>query len=86
MAGLMSGGKSFPFMYKGLATDCMAASSGWWITNDNTTNLPVNSYKFGLLIVFYTYDNFEVRIFVNNNSDRKIYVKTAGVSIGWKDF
>lgn len=73
-------------MYKGLAADCMTAGSGWWLTNDNTGNMPVSSYKYGVLIVFYATSEAEVRMFFNNHGDRKIYSKSAGTSKGWVAF
>ena len=85
MAVLLSEKKSFPFMYRGTAADCMTASNGWWITNDNTANVPADSYKFGTLVVF-SYSDFFVRIWVNNNGVRKIYSSAVGHTKGWQDF
>ena len=77
----------FPFMDKGGASDCLSVGSGIWATNDSTANMPVNTYKYGILLVFKVSSaGCEVRMWMNNNGVRKIRTKAAGVTVGWSDF
>lgn len=79
--------KEFPFMDMGEASDCLGVGNGCWSTSDNTANMPVNIYKYGILLVFKVSSaGCEVRMWMNNNGVRKIRTKAAGVTIDWSDF
>ncbi len=84
-AGLIESYLLYPFMFRGTAGDCNTATMGVWHTNDSTKNLPVSSYKFGILIVIQT-GNGILKIFANNNGAKKIYTSVLDVTAGWLDF
>lgn len=82
VAGLIKGQILYPIMYKGIAQDTMTVKEGIWKTNDDTTNVPTDLYRYGVLCVFNAED-FSVRLWSNNN--KKIYIRTvvSGVDTGW---